>query len=51
MYKVGGGGTAIGAGGLAYTGAPVFAYALAGLLLLVVGLLAYRFSAVRTSER
>ena len=45
MYKIGGGGTIVAGGGLAYTGAPLFAYALAGMALLVLGLLAYRFSA------
>ncbi len=50
MYKVGGGGTVVAGGSLAYTGAPLFAYALVGLALMVVGLLAYRFSAARAGQ-
>lgn len=34
-------------GGLAYTGAPLFAYALVGVALLVLSLMAYRFASVR----
>lgn len=45
MYKIGGGGSVVVGGGLAYTGAPVFAFALVGVALVVLGLLAYRFSA------
>lgn len=48
MYKPGGTTAVIGGGGLAYTGAPVFAYALLGVALLVMGVLAYRLSATRT---
>ena len=47
VYRVGGGSVVAGASGLAYTGAPVFAYAMAGALLVVIGVLAYRFSATR----
>jgi hypothetical protein len=50
MYKVGGGGAVVGGGGLAYTGAPVLAYALLALGLIVVGLVLYRYSAVRSTE-
>lgn len=47
MYKIGGGGAVAAGGGLAYTGAPLFAYALVGLALIVLSLLAYRYASVR----
>lgn len=48
MYKPGGGGVVIGGGGLAFTGAPIFAYALTGIALLLMGMLAYRFASSRS---
>ncbi len=50
MYRIGGGGLVAG-GGLAYTGTPVLAYALLGVVLIVLGVLAYRYSSVTTDGR